>query len=79
MAVFRSTCVAANVANITAIYFILSDSFSSVALVKSQVKNILFQHDHSIVYINQIHQHSLVKKRLHKRENPTKNGQPRYK
>src|SRR6218665_709918 len=32
-----------------------------------------------IVCINQKHQHSLVQKRLHKRENPAKNGQPRYK
>src|SRR6218665_2075368 len=45
--------------------------------VKSQVKNILFQQDHNIVCINQKHQHSLVKKRLHKRENPAKDGQPR--
>jgi len=47
--------------------------------VKVKVKNILFQQDHSIVCINQKHQHSLVKKRPHKRENPAKNGQPRYK
>ena len=44
-----------------------------------KVKNILFQQDHNIVCINQKHQHSLVKKRLHKRENPAEDGQPRYK
>ncbi len=53
--------------------------FQSKSKVKVKVKNILFQQDHNIVCINQKHQHSLVKKRLHKRENPAKDGQPRYK
>jgi len=36
-----------------------------IKLFQNQVKNILFQQDHSIICINQNHQHSLVKKRVH--------------
>ena len=51
-------------------FFWIEGSYSQV-----KVKNILFQQNHNIVCIIQKHQNSLVEKRLHKRENPAKNGQ----